>query len=510
MSATVTLSPVTRIEGHLSIHTDVEPLEDGKKGCRVKEARCEGEMFRGFERLLIGRDPLDAQQIVQRICGVCPTSHGIAAVRAQEMAYGITPNHNGRLLQNLLFVADQLHSHVLHLYQLAALDFIDVKAILRYSGNDPALGALQSWVKQAVASDNLFPVAPFLPQWEGNYVKDVDFNVSLLAHYLDALKIRRICHEMGAIFGARLPHSTALIPGGCTQPPTLEGVLAYSARLKKVQAFIDNVYLPDLIRVAKEFPKYFKIGRGCGNYLCYGVFEMDESGAKCVRPGVVFGDKWEALDQNNIQEEIGGARYRSSSPAHPSRGATHAEPDKSGAYSWIKAPRYRGQVMEVGPLARTLVNYLDPAGTSVKQEVDAFLKAHNLNLEQLKSVLGRHVARGLEAARFARLAAQWLDELRIDEPPAKDFNIPRSAAGYGLTEAPRGALGHWLEIDNYRIKNYQCIVPTTWNCSPRDDRGTPGAVEQALAGITVENRSQPIEIGRIVRSFDPCIACAVH
>jgi Ni,Fe-hydrogenase I large subunit len=507
---TVSLSPVTRIEGHLSIDTDVEPLEGKRGGFRVKEARCAGEMYRGFEKLLIGRDPLDAQQITQRICGVCPISHGIASIRAQEMAYGIVPNPNGRLLQNLIFIANQLQSHILHFYQLAALDFIDVKTILRYQGNDQTLKALQSWVTQAISSKEVFPVAPFLPQWEADYVKDVDFNVSLLAHYMEALKMRRTCHEMAAVFGARLPHSTALIPGGCTQAPTLEGILNYSARLKKISAFIQEVYIPDLIEVAKAFPQYFEIGRGCGNYLCYGVFEMDSSGAKYIRPGVVIDDRWEALDPQQIQEEVGSSRYRPTPSLHPSQGLTEAEPNKSNAYSWVKSPRYRGHVMEVGPLARTMVNYLDPSGTWLKQEVDAFLKAHHLKMEQMKSVLGRHVARGLEAVHYARQAAKWLDELHVGEPPAQEFEIPRTGVGFGLTEAPRGALGHWLEIDNYRIKRYQCVVPTTWNCSPRDDRGTPGAVEQALQGLTLESQTQPIEIGRVVRSFDPCLACAVH
>ncbi|MBN2581328.1 MAG: nickel-dependent hydrogenase large subunit [Pirellulales bacterium] len=510
MSSTVSLRPLTRIEGHLSVHTETEPFNENNDARRVTEARCEGEMFRGFENVLVGRDPLDAQQITQRICGVCPISHGIASVRAQEMAYGITPNHNGRILQNLIFAANQLQSHVLHFYHLAALDFIDVKAILKYSGNDRTLKALQDWVTHAVSSNELFPVAPFLPQWEADYVENVDFNVGLLAHYVEALNIRRLCHEMGAVFGARLPHSTALIPGGCTQVPTEQGILAYSSRLKQIFSFIRDVYLSDLIQVAQGFPQYFKIGRGCGNYLCYGVFLMDSSGAKHIRPGAVIGNRWEPLDASAIREEVSCSRYQATAPLHPSRGETVPDPNKHGAYSWIKAPRYRGQVMEVGPLARLMVNYHDPDNTAVKQEVDVFLKKHDVALDQMKSVLGRHVARGLEAMRIARLAMQWIQELRLNEPPAEEFEIPKTAVGAGLTEAPRGALGHWLEIENHRIKRYQCVVPTTWNCSPHDDQGHPGAVEQALTGISIENPSQPIEIGRVVRSFDPCLACSIH
>ena len=209
MSNHVTLSPVSRIEGHLSVHTETEALASGDTGdkIRVKEAWCEGEMFRGLEKILEGRDPLDAQQITQRICGVCPVSHGIASIRAGEMAYGITPNYNGRILQNLIFAANYLHSHVLHFYQLAGLDFVDVKAILKYSGRDRVLSGLKDWVMGAIASKDVFPAAPFLPRYEVDYVKDFDTNIALLAHYIEALEIRKKCDEMGAIFapGCRIP-----------------------------------------------------------------------------------------------------------------------------------------------------------------------------------------------------------------------------------------------------------------------------------------------------------------
>jgi len=246
MISTLTLSPVTRIEGHLAIHAEIEPIASGeqstrpagepaaassrpaadkqagsKKGCRVKEAHCEGEMFRGIEKILEGRDPLDAQQITQRICGVCPISHGMASILAQQNAYGLKPTHNGRLLQNLIQGANYLQSHILHFYHLAALDFVDVKAILKYSGSDRLLGKLKAWVEQAVARKDVFPAAPFLPRYERDYVQDVGVNMSLLSHYVQALDMRRICHEMAAVFGARLPHSTAIVPGGCTQVPDI-------------------------------------------------------------------------------------------------------------------------------------------------------------------------------------------------------------------------------------------------------------------------------------------------
>jgi ferredoxin hydrogenase large subunit/hydrogenase large subunit len=315
---------------------------------------------------------------------------------------------------------------------------------------------------------------------------------------------------MGAIFGARLPHSTALVPGGCTQVPTMERILSYRARLKKVIAFVEDVYIPDLLRVAKAFPEYFEVGKGCGNFLAYGVFWTDDEGNKFIRPGVVIDGRWEPLDAQAITEDVRHSRFSHTSGLHPSRGRTEPSPGKSGAYSWIKAPRYKGRTMEVGPLARVMANYHAPGGTWVKKEVDAVLSDLNLTPDKLVSVLGRHLARGLESLWIARAAAEWLEELDIDGPPAQDFTIPETGVGVGLTEAPRGALGHWLEIKDYRIKRYQCVVPTTWNCSPRDDKDQPGAVEQAIAGTFVAKADQPIEVGRIVRSFDPCLACAVH
>ena len=351
---------------------------------------------------------------------------------------------------------------------------------------------------------------PFLPRYEVEYCKDLDINVALLSHYVQALNIRKICDEMGAVFGARLPHSTALVPGGCTQVPTMERVLAYTSRLRKVVDFVENTYFPDIVTVAKTFPAYWEMGRGCKNFLSFGVFESDESGNKIVRPGAVVDGKWEALDEEAITEDVGCSWFSSGSGLHPSKGETVPAPGRSGAYSWIKAPRYRGHPMEVGALARVWVNYHDPSGAWMKKEVDEVLGTLKLEPAKLMSVLGRHAARGLETRWLARQCSQWLGELELDGPPAREFSIPKTGCGYGLTEAPRSALGHWLSIEDFRIKRYQSIVPTTWNGSPRDDRGQAGPIEQALEGTLVENPAQPMEVARIVRSFDPCIACAVH
>ncbi|MCR4412789.1 MAG: nickel-dependent hydrogenase large subunit [Thermoguttaceae bacterium] len=508
------LSPLTRIEGHLAIHAEVEAVGDasGPGAHRIVRARCEGEMFRGFEVLLAGRHPLDAPQIVQRICGVCPVAHGLASIRAQESIYGITPTANGRLLRNLILAADTLHSHLFHFYQLALLDYVDASAVLRYAGRDRALGALKQWLETATAqaaSPAAVPAAPFLPRFEGRYADGLELHWTLLARYGEALAMRRTAHAMGAVFAARLPHGASLVPGGCTQTPTAELVAQYRTRLARLAEFIERAYLPDAIAVARAFPQYWEIGGGYGNFLCFGDLEPDGAIARLAAPGVLCGKTWAPLDEQAIAEDVASSWFSSPSRLHPARGQTKAEPRKPGAYSWLKAPRYRGLPMEVGPLARILVNYHSPHPWSGRQEVDRVLASVGVGPEKLVSVMGRTLCRAIEAAMVARQAAAWLAQVEPDAPPARPFT-PRDGVGHGLVEAPRGALGHWLAIKDGKIAHYQCVMPTTWNCSPRDDAGQPGPVEKALEGLVVADPKQPLEAGRVVRSFDPCLACAVH
>jgi len=512
----VSLTPVTRVEGHLAIHTETAPAtgRGGKAVHRVTRAWCEGEMFRGFENILEGRDPLDAQQIVQRICGACPISHAMASIRAQEMAYGIRPNRNGRLMQNLVAAANFIQSHLMHIYHMSVLDFLDVAAVVKYSGQDATLCRLKAWVQSALAragnGPEVFPAAPLLPRFEADYAADADMNCSLLLHYAQALDMRRLAHEMGAVFGAKSPHSTSLVPGGCTQVPTPERIDAYRARLKPLLAFLDDVLPADVLAAARAFPQYWETGAGYANLLCFGGFECDDAGGKLFSPGVVLGGQWQALQPEAIAEEVASSRFSSPTRLHPSAGRTQAAPQKPGAYSWLKAPRYQGLPMEVGPAARIVVNYRSPHAWAPREEVDRVLKLAGFGPEKLVSVMGRLVCRALETRLVARQAQVWLDQLQPNGSPAQDFKPVVQGTGVGLVEAPRGALGHWLTIEGKKIKNYQCVVPTTWNCSPRDDAEQPGPVEKALEGIELANPEQPIEIGRVVRSFDPCLACAVH
>jgi ferredoxin hydrogenase large subunit/hydrogenase large subunit len=504
MSKTIELSPVTRIEGHLAIKVEVE---DGK----VAKAYVAGEMFRGFEKILRGRDPLDAQHVTQRICGVCPVEHGTASVLAQEMAYNLTPPPNGFLARYLLQAANFLMSHITHFYILSGPDFVDVAKIADYSGSDPALVALRNWVKSQLNSRSVVPGGPFLPRYAAQYLQDADANYTILRHYLEAIEMRTLAHRMGAIFAGKLPHAATLVPGGITEKMTELKISEYRSGLDTLRDFVEQCYLPDVVAVAKAFPDYFTVGRGCGNYLSYGVFPLTAGNATKLLPaGVLLEGKFQPLNPDAIAEEIGCSMYSSGSGLKPYDGETVAAPDKANAYSWLKAPRYNGKVMEVGPLARVMVGCQDVQNAALKSAVDGLLKAVGREAGDLNSVLGRHAARALECKFIIDQCDQWLDQAVPDEPTFTDFSVPETGRGCGLTEAARGALGHWLEIKDSKISNYQCVVPTTWNCSPRDDRGVPGTVEQALVGLPIADPQNPIEAARVVRSFDPCLACAVH
>jgi ferredoxin hydrogenase large subunit/hydrogenase large subunit len=503
MSKTIELNPVTRIEGHLSVRVEVE---DG----RVASAFVAGEMFRGFEKILVGRDPLDAQHITQRICGVCPVEHGVASVLAQEMAYQLTPAPNGLMARNLIQAANFIMSHISHFYLLSGVDFVDVAMIADYKGSDPALLALQGWVKAQLNSRSVIPAAPFLPRYAAKYLQDAGANFTALRHYLDALEMRALAHRMGAIFAGKLPHAATLVPGGITEKVTTLKICEYRTALDTLRCFIDNAYLPDVVAVAGAFPEYFTVGRGCGNFMSYGVFPDSTGGDKLLPAGILLDGKLQPVDEKAITEEVARSRYSSASGRRPSEGETVADPDKSGAYSWLKAPRYNGRVMEVGALARVLVAYNDGRNPAIKSAVDALLKNLGRQPGDLNSVLGRHAARALECKFIADQCSQWLDQITPDGATFADFSIPESGHGYGMTEAARGALGHWIDISESKIRNYQCVVPTTWNCSPRDDHDVPGPMEQALVGLPVADAANPIEAARVIRSFDPCLACAVH
>jgi len=500
MTQKISIDPFTRIEGHLAISLDVEDN-------RVAAAQCSGEMFRGFEQILKGRSPADSQQIAQRICGVCPVSQGMAAVLAQEDAYKLEVPQNGRIIRNIMLGGNYIHNHITHFYHLSALDFLDIKGVLAYSGSDRFLLGIRDWVRSELQSRQIFPAAPFLPRFEGTYMQEQERNISILKHYFDALEMRAIAHQLVAIFSGKMPHMATLVPGGVTEKVSTKKIALCRSKLQKLREFIEHVYANDIMAVAAEFPEYWTLGKGCGNFLSYGVFPDPVNGAGHLFPaGVLVDGQLSPVDTGLITEQVKFSKYSADSGFHK----TQPEPHKDGAYSWIKAPRYNGRPLEVGPLARIMIGYHDPGYTRVREITDNFLRRTGRSLSDLDSCLGRHVVRLLELQLMFEQFDEWIEQLDPLKPTAADFQIPAVAEGKGMTEAPRGALGHWLTIKDGKIDTYECIVPTTWNCSPKDDKDVPGPVEQSLIGTYVADAGNPLEAARVVRSYDPCLACAVH
>lgn len=494
---TIVIDPVTRIEGHLKIEAVVD---DGV----VKEARSTGTLFRGIELILQGRDPRDAPRITQRICGVCPTAHATASTFALDEAFGIADRipTDGRVIRNLIFGCNFIQSHVLHFYHLAALDYVDVTAVAGYEGIDRGLLAAKEFLSRG-------ELGPFVPRYEGDYRFPADVSQTLASHYVQAFEIRRKAHELLAMFGGKMPHNVGIVPGGVTQTAEVDLIAAFLWRLNELRHFIDHVYIPDVLEVARAYGDYAEIGAGCGDFISYGGFPLGTG--RFLEAGTIGADLVPAeLDVAKITESIAHSWYADGEDAlHPSEGRTAPAPTKGGGYSWLKAPRYDGRVHEGGPLARMLVNY-GRGNDQVKGLIDHVLGTLDLQPAALNSVLGRHAARAVECKIVADAMADWILDLVPGGPVYAPYEIPDEGEGAGLTAAPRGALGHWVRLKDGVIDHYQCVVPTTWNASPKDEQGNPGPIEQAIVGTPIKDEENPFEIVRIVRSFDPCMACAVH
>jgi hydrogenase large subunit len=462
MATTLTISPVTRIEGHLNLEVTVDKVNGYDQ---VVDAKAAGVMFRGFENILAGRDPRDAVHYTQRVCGVCPVSHGMASSLALEQAFGVAPTNNGRMVRNLVLGANYIQSHVLHFYHLAAPDYIN--------------------------TDGILDMSPWKPRYQTPDMVSGETAAQLVGHYVQALAIRRKAHQMAAVYAGKIPMVTNFVPGGSTEVVTAASVTQFRTLLNEIRPFIDNVYLNDVAAVAAALPEYFEMGQGCGNLLAYGVFDLDTAGtSKLLARGRYTDGALGAVDPALIKEYVAYSWYTPESGGlNPADGITEATPRGGNGYSWLKAPRYQDIVHEAGPLARMWVNGDYREGISV---------------------LDRLSARARETQKVANAMDTWLDQLVPDAPVYNHMAVPVTGTGIGLTEAPRGALGHWVQIAGSKISRYQIVTPTAWNASPRDDQGQLGALEQALIGTPVRDAAQPIEILRVVHSIDPCLACSVH
>lgn len=455
--ATINLEPKTGVEGHFGIEVELDATN------KVINAKCSGRLYRGMQAILAGRRPRDVQLITQRICGICPISHGIAAALCLENICGTVIPDNGRIMRNLIQSSNYLSSHIIHFYHLAAIDY--VKGLDR---------------------------PPWTPPYNVDHRLTDAQNATYVQHYRDAITINRKAHEMAAVLGGKHPYSPSIVAGGFSENPGSGAISLFQSYLTELTNFIENVYIPDVVNLATVYNDYYNKGVGCKNLLSYGVFDVDAAGNKLLSRGCILneGTMVYPVDPNKIVEYVKYSWHDDAdSCLNPTNGATNPA-YRTDAYTWLKAPRYDGVVYEVGPLARMWVNGDYRRGISV---------------------MDRHAARALEAEKIAYAMQGWLNQIVVNKPYYTKPAIPASSSGVGLTEAPRGALGHWASLtSSARIYKYEWVVPTTWNASPMDDMGQQGPIEQCLIGTPVSDPTQPIELLRIIHSLDPCITCAVH
>jgi [NiFe] hydrogenase large subunit len=530
------IDPITRIEGHLRIEIEVE-------GGKITDAWSSGTMWRGFEVFMRDRDPRDAWIIAQRVCGVCTTVHALTSVKAVENACGVQIPENARLIRNLIMGVQYLHDHIVHFYHLHALDWVDVVSALSadpkktselanaVNPNAPRSGpgdfkTVKEKLEKFVKGGQL---GPFTNGYWGHPKMKLppEANLMAVSHYLDALNLQSTTARMHAIFGAKNPHIQTYSVGGvtCVNDLDPDRLGQFMALLEETRSFIDNVYLPDILAVAPFYLDWAGIGGGLENYLSYGMLPGaggKEPDSLWFPRGIVKGrdlSQVHPVDVAKITEDVTHSwyKYDGGAPLNPAEGET--EPyytglDVNEKYSWLKTPRYDGMACEVGPLARMLVNYAAAHKPTV-DNVNWLLGKLGVGPEVLFSTLGRTAARAIESKIIGDEMNNWMNELignlkRGDYEVYRKPTIPKNGRGFGMTEAPRGALGHWIEIENYKIKNYQLVVPTTWNGSPRDKDKQRSAFEASLIGTPIVDPKQPLEVLRTIHSFDPCLACSVH
>jgi len=551
MARTITVDPITRIEGHLRI--DVE-VDRGK----VQNSWSSGQMWRGIEKILEGRDPRDAWIFTQRICGVCTTVHAIASVRSVENALQINPPLNAQLIRNILISAHALHDHIVHFYHLSALDWVDVVSALKGNprttsrlaeslspwphNGEKDLAAVKAKVADFVSKGQL---GIFTNGYWGHPAMDLPPDVNLLAvsHYLQALEVQKTANKVVALLGSKTPNIQNLAVGGVANAinldneATLNMTKLYQIKgyLEEVKAFIDQVYFPDVAAIGAMYAPWLGYGAGVTNYLSVPDLPLDTAGTEFQMPGGVimnadlstfkpitsFNDEF---FRDNVAESIAHSWYDGDWQKHPWEEDTvpaYSEYDYNGRYSWVKAPRFDGKPMQVGPLAQVLAALAagDPKTTEVATEflqVAGSVAGAKLTPAVLHSTLGRHAARAIRCRVIAHQALSHWEALvgniaSGDTEIFTPFEFPAGEIqGFGFHEAPRGTLSHWCVIENGKIKNYQCVVPSTWNAGPRDGADQMGPYEASLIGNPIADPERPLEVLRTIHSFDPCLACAIH
>jgi hydrogenase large subunit len=454
MSKRIVINPLTRISGFMEIDVIIEQNQ-------VVDVKTKGNLFRGFEQMLVGRSPFDAVYFTQRICGICSAAHSMASSLALEDALNIEPMEQGKYLRDIIHCCEFLQNHIRHFYQYTVPDYVKIE---------------QNSLFQSDHDDFRLP-------------KNINDRIS--QHYFDSLKFSRLAHEMLAVLGGKAPHNHGVFIGGITTQATAEKVVHIDSILGKITRFIDEKMIPDVYDIAHFYADYFRIGGGDGNLLTYGAFNhYKELGTLYVDPLVSTMESVEAFDERKIQEKIDYSYFKSITNSNQANEeVTEPDMDKEKAYSWVKAPRYNGLPIEVGPLARLILS-----------------GAYNNGI----SAMDRTIARALEAKKITEIMKILLQQIIPGVDVQKKYELPELASGRGLVDTTRGALGHWLKIRDKKISFYQIITPSTWDFSTRDDNGFRGTAEEALVGTPIQNPDKPAEIGRILRSFDPCMSCATH
>ncbi len=551
MAKRIVVDPITRIEGHLRIDAEI------KEG-HITKAWSSGQMWRGIEVILQGRDPRDAWLFTQRICGVCTTVHAIASVRAVENALDLEIPINAQYIRNLILALHGLHDHIVHFYILSALDWVDVVSALKADpGKTAALAnSLSDWpgnsvdrfkaikekIKTLVDTGQL---GPFANGYWGHPAMKLppEANLMAVSHYLEALDYQRKADSAIAILVGKNPHIQNLSVGGVTTAINLDNEATLNMErlywikqlAKDVRAFVHKVYLPDVITIGALYKDWLEYGAGVTNYLAVPDMPLDTQGTRFDLPGgTIFDGKLDSAKafknfkdpyfRDNVMESIVHSWYKGDWTRHPFNEDTvpdYTDFQENGKYSWIKSPRFQNKPMQVGPLAQVLVGYalghdLTRRYVDYALERISGLAGSKVGLEALHSTPGRHLGRAIRAAVLSDLAIKhW--QLLVDNIGRGDtaiFNPPSfpkgEQMGFGFHEAPRGALSHWIVIRDGRISNYQCVVPSTWNAGPRDGKQQPGPYEASLVDNPVAIPERPLEVLRTVHSFDPCIACAVH
>lgn len=455
MSTTISINPITRISGFLQIDVEVE-------NHKVVDARSSGLLFRGFEKMLLGRSPFDAIYFTERICGICSTAHSVTSTLALEDAFKITPKENSLRLRDIIHGLEFIQNHLRHFYLYTLPDFIitpDIQPVYSQGNYDLRL------------SDKL--------------------NKRISSHYLMAVEYSMLAHEALAVLGGKAPHNHGIFVGGVTEKLDSSKYIQIKSIIDKIKNFIINHMIEDVYTISKYYNDYFKIGSGYGNLMSYGLFDSYlEKSFYYVSPSTSINGELNKFHPTKITENIYNSWYQGETLQKDMQiENTDADMDKPQGYTFVKAPRYEGYAMEVGPLARMILSK---------------------NYENQVSMMDRTIARVLEAKKVIETIEDLLEKTAYEDVSQDIYEIPDKAFGVGVTDTTRGALGHWISIEDKKISNYNIVTPSVWNCSPTDSQGVKGVIEKALIDTEIQNISKPVEIGRIVRSFDPCISCATH